>query len=107
MVINKFSSKSNGNTENITSKNLYDLVKIKLFEFGISIEQVFTVTTDNGKNLIKLSKLLQKDQFDSEECERANDEESNDDDDDEVHENNDIFGNDETRNSCPNKTNKM
>lgn len=79
-----------------SGKNLYDLVKKKLFEFGISIEQVFTVTTDNGKNLIKLSKLLQKDLFDSEEFERANDEESDDDDDDEVHENNDIFGNDET-----------
>lgn len=53
-----------------TARNLYDIVKNKLNEFGIAIEQIFAVTTDNGKNLIKLSKLIkselsQSNEFDS------------------------------------------
>lgn len=44
-----------------TGKNLYGLVREKLSKFGISLEQVFSVTTDNGKNLIKMTKLVRKD----------------------------------------------
>lgn len=77
-----------------TGRNLYEIVKRKLSELGISIQQVFTVTTDNGRNLIKLSKLLKKELFDSEECERLSDDET--DDDDEELANNDVFGNDQT-----------
>lgn len=43
-----------------TGKNLFDLVKNRLAEFGISLQQVFAVTTDNGKNLIKMVKIMQK-----------------------------------------------
>lgn len=44
-----------------TGKNLYGLVKEKLAEFGIDLKQIFSVTTDNGKNLLKMIKLIRKD----------------------------------------------
>lgn len=43
-----------------TGQNLFDIVKDKLKEFGININQVFAVTTDNGSNLLKMSKLIKK-----------------------------------------------
>lgn len=78
-----------------TARNLYDIVKSRLNEFGITIEQIFAVTTDNGKNLIKLSKLIkselsQSDQFDSD----AEDEEEYDDYDDGEDENQATHNND-------------
>lgn len=40
-----------------TSRNLFDIIKGVLAKFEINLEQIFAVTTDNGKNLRKLSKL--------------------------------------------------
>lgn len=51
-----------------TGRNLYEIVKEKLSDFGITIQQVFAVTTDNGKNLIKLSQLMKKELMDSNDC---------------------------------------
>lgn len=42
-----------------TAKNLFDIVKTKLNDYGITLDQVFAVTTDNGKNLIKMTKMFQ------------------------------------------------
>lgn len=71
-----------------TARNLYDIVRKRLTEFGITIEQVFAVTTDNGKNLIKLSKLIKSElshcnendsdeETDIDECEDENEDDIN------------------------------
>lgn len=41
-----------------SGRNLFEIVKGKLKEFGININQVFAITTDNGKNLLHMSKLI-------------------------------------------------
>lgn len=41
-----------------TGQNLFDIVKNTLDDFEITLDQVFAVTTDNGKNLIKLAKIM-------------------------------------------------
>lgn len=70
-----------------TARNLYDIVLSKLSEFGIVIDQIFAVTTDNGKNLIKLSKLIESELSNSNESEGEMDENSDDDDSPESQEN--------------------
>lgn len=68
-----------------TGRNLYDLVKAKLSEFGISLEQLFSVTTDNGKNLVKMVKIIRSDLNRgcvNEEREDRSDDEITDDEDD-------------------------
>lgn len=42
-----------------TGQNLYDLVTRELTEFGIELNQIFSVTTDNGINLIKMAKIIE------------------------------------------------
>lgn len=41
-----------------TAQNLFDIVKKKLNEFEVNLNQVFAVTTDNGKNFLKLVKIF-------------------------------------------------
>lgn len=41
-----------------TARNLYELVISILAEYNIGLRQVFTVTTDNGRNLKKLVKIM-------------------------------------------------
>lgn len=43
-----------------TAKNLFDIVSLMLGEFGIRLQQIIAVTTDNGKNLLKLNKLIHR-----------------------------------------------
>lgn len=47
-----------------TGPNLFGLVKKMLSEFDISLEQIFSVTSDNGKNMIKVAQLLEKELLD-------------------------------------------
>lgn len=44
-----------------TAKNLYSLVKDILAEYNILMEQVLAVTTDNAKNMLKMTRLMNKD----------------------------------------------
>lgn len=44
-----------------TGRNLFEIVKDKLSNVGISLEQIFSVTSDNGSNMLKMAKLLQND----------------------------------------------
>lgn len=48
-----------------TGRNLFQLVKNILSEHNISLDQVFSVTTDNGKNLIKMNKFIQKELYEN------------------------------------------
>lgn len=51
-----------------TGRNLHNLVVATLTKFGISLEQLFSVTTDNGKNLVKMVKIMRSNLN----CESAN-----------------------------------
>lgn len=43
-----------------TGENLFEIVKNKLNEFKVNLNQVFAVTTDNGKNMIKTVSIFRK-----------------------------------------------
>lgn len=47
-----------------TGQNLLDIIKRMLSELDISLDQVFSVTSDNGKNMIKVAKLLEQELLD-------------------------------------------
>ncbi|XP_023036980.1 uncharacterized protein LOC111519607 [Drosophila willistoni] len=50
-----------------TSKNICAEIKSILTDFSISRKQVYTITTDNGRNMIKAVELLNNDSEDEEE----------------------------------------
>lgn len=60
-----------------TGKNLFELVQRILDEYKIHLDQVFAVTTDNGKNLKKMTRLM--DQALRESCYDIDDENVGDD----------------------------
>lgn len=45
-----------------TSENLNELLKNVLVRYKVDIQQVYTITTDNGSNMIKCTKLLSTEQ---------------------------------------------
>lgn len=59
-----------------TARNLFEIIKEKMNEFGIAMQQIFAVTTDNGKNLIKLNKIIQKDLSDENNVDCTSDDDS-------------------------------
>lgn len=77
-----------------TGKNLFEIVKNKLHEFNINLNQIFAVTTDNGRNIIKMVKLFRANETDnlnapthtsvSETDEDDDDDDDNDDDEHEI-----------------------
>lgn len=62
-----------------TGQNLFDIVKKTLSDFQIELIQVFAVTTDNGKNLIKMTKIMAN-ELENEAAESVNGRESDEDD---------------------------
>lgn len=58
-----------------TAVNIKEILKNVLLTYGISINQIYSITTDNGSNMIKLVKLVGNDQTDLE-CD--NDEDDSD-----------------------------
>lgn len=67
---------------NATAHNLVVIIKQKVLEYGISMNQIVSVTTDNGKNLIKSVALL--DAARQDENPLTTDSESEDENDEEV-----------------------
>ena len=49
-----------------TAENIKEILKNVLQTYGISINQIYSITTDNGSNMIKLVKLVGNDQTDIE-----------------------------------------
>lgn len=50
-----------------TGKNLFEIVKATLAKYGIDLDQIFAVTTDNGKNLKKMIEIAGEEPFDQNE----------------------------------------
>lgn len=67
-----------------TAKNLFEIVKSKLDEFEISLDQVFSVTTDNGKNLIKMVQIFRTYQADNSNAPSCSNESSDEEDNDDA-----------------------
>lgn len=71
-----------------TGQHLFNVIQMMLREFNISLDQVFSVTSDNAKNMIKAKKLLEKelsdqtDQSSSRNSDNSDGENSDDEDDD-------------------------
>lgn len=73
-----------------TAKNIVNIIKMDLSEYGIQLKQVMSVTTDNGKNFIKAVSLLDLDfQAAHVALHESNDLDGSDDDDSHIDE--DIF----------------
>lgn len=86
-----------------TSANLVEIITNKLNEYGISLDQILSVTSDNGKNMIKSIALLNEllnadgvDEFGEEEndVDNAEGQSEDEDEDDDGETGLDIFDND-------------